>query len=179
MPPVDTKAGRSWLLPVILLALVVVAVAAFLLYPRGEEQTAAAPQSVSSHTPAPPAAPASPPPPPTLAELHERGLAAAADGNADEAWRQFRRPEAESYGPTLLHLAQALDSVEFAQGLYREPNDIAALQLYARACAAGETSAPAALGRLETEITRRAQEGDVLASEALRLEVPKAKNACR
>ncbi|WP_282189011.1 hypothetical protein [Azospirillum sp. SYSU D00513] len=179
-PPDRNKTGRSWLLPVILLVLIVAAAfAAFLLYPQGEEQTAAAPQPAPSQTPAPPAAPAPPPPPLTLAELHERGLAAAAAGNADEAWRQFRRPEAESYGPTLLHLAQALDSVEFAPGLYREPNDIAALQLYARACAAGETGASAALGRLETEITRRADEGDVLASEALRLEVPKAKNACR
>lgn len=165
----------------ILLALVVAGAAAFLLYQRGRDQTAAVPQPAPSQAPVSQAAPALPPPaaPPTLAELHERGIAAAAAGNADEAWRQLRRPEAENYGPTLLYLAQSLDSVDFTQGLYREPNDIAALQLYARACAVGETGASAALGRLETEMTRRAAEGDVLAGEALRLEMPKAKTACR
>lgn len=179
-PPVDNDGKRRWLPWAILLALVVAgAAAAFLLYQRGQEQTAVAPQPAPAQAPVSPAPPASPSPPPPLAELHERGIAAATAGNADEAWRQFRRPEAENYGPTLLYLAQSLDSVEFTQGLYREPNDIAALQFYARACAAGETGASAALGRLETEMTRRAAQGDVLAGEALRLEMPKAKTACR
>ncbi|MGF7177634.1 hypothetical protein [Azospirillum doebereinerae] len=162
-----------WLLVAVLLLLI----AAALLASRSTETPPVAPAAPpQAAVPAPPPAPALPP---TLAELHDRGVSAAAAGNVDEALRQLRKPEAESYGPTLLYLAQALDSVDFAPGLYREPNDIAAIQLYSRACAAGEAGATAALQRLETELNRRADEGDMLSREALRLEIPKAKTACR
>lgn len=114
---------------------------------------------------------------------HKRAVALLASGGPDDAWSLLTPLESEGYGPTLLYLAQAIDSVDFTPGLYSQPNDLAAIQLYTRACAAGakeeKQDALAALGRLETVLRTRADEGDARADQYLRMQLPKAQTTCR
>lgn len=134
--------------------------------------------------PAPP--PPSPPPPPPPAppqqksqgERHAEALEALKNGKKNEAARQFDQLERENYGPTLLFLAKEIDSVDFTPRIVNRPDDMKALGLYRRACQAGQA------GRLdvdwlERELKRRAEQGDGVAAESLRIALPSAKQACR
>ncbi|MBF0305350.1 MAG: hypothetical protein HQL41_06860 [Alphaproteobacteria bacterium] len=106
------------------------------------------------------------------------GVEAATAGRYGEAERFLLRPRREGYGPTLLFLAETMDSIGFTPGLRQQPNDMQALQLYTSACRGGVAGAREAILRLKKVLDESAGRGDVVAREILRLEMPKAKAVC-
>ena len=107
-------------------------------------------------------------------------MSAIAENRFDEAARLLNALEAENYGPALLYRARLADSVDFVPGFYARPDDVAALQLYAAACRAGQKAGVRDdLDRLERALRDKADDGDGIAAETLRLQLPKTKLDCR
>lgn len=127
-----------------------------------------------------PVVPPPPPAPESAAQRFARASEAIRAGNPDAAAGLLHQLETEGHGPTLLLLAEAIDSIDFTPGLYTAPNDIAAIQFYARACAGPERQAAlSGLQRLGTALRARANEGDAVAEQLVTMQVPDAMAKCR
>lgn len=130
-------------------------------------------------TPEPPTPdPVAPPAVDPLEAAHGRGLAALEAGDCATAQTELRPGLDAGYGPTLLLWAERQDSVGFEACLTETSNDIRALANYQKACEADTPDVTPALQALLDELKRRADQGDAVAEEVLRVAAPKAIEAC-
>jgi hypothetical protein len=109
---------------------------------------------------------------------YQRGVAAFEAGECPSARSALQHAKSKEYGPALLFWAQQQDSVEFQPCITGAANDISALNHYKRACEAGVDTVMPDLNAFETELKRRAAQGDIVASEVLRVAFPNIKTIC-
>jgi hypothetical protein len=119
------------------------------------------------------------PAPVSLVSAYERGVTAFAAGDCDTARVALQEAVTDGSGPALLFWAEQQDSLEFKECLTQSANDIRALDYYKRACAADMPDVSARLTVFQVELQRRADEGDITASEVLRVAFPAALTACQ
>jgi hypothetical protein len=109
---------------------------------------------------------------------YERGLAAVEAGDCAAARTEMRAAEEAEYPPAFLYWAEAQDSLEFEPCLAETSNDIRALGQYERACAAGLEGASESFDALVADLERRAERGESVAEEVVRLVVPATREVC-
>lgn len=198
-PPPDDRRGLGWMLAVLALLLIVGAGAGYAYYAKLGPFAVAAPPPAQETPPSPPPAPAEPPPPaqpaqqqpapaqpttpqptPLTPEQKQTQIQTwVTEGRYDEATRLLNELENANFGPAQLYRARMLDSIDFVGGLYAQPNDRAALELYAKACRNGQTAAARDdLQRLAQALRKMADEGDAFAEQNLRTALPKAMSDC-
>ncbi|WP_306114441.1 MULTISPECIES: hypothetical protein [unclassified Roseovarius] len=141
---------------------------------EGEEDIAEADETEEAVAPDPEPEPE---PAPELS-TYEQGLAALEDGECDAARNLISRAIGEGSGEAALLMAEQQDSVGFEACMTETANDIRALSHYAMACEKGVEGAKEKLDLLEADLKKRSDEGNVTASEVLRVAFPKAREAC-
>ncbi len=114
----------------------------------------------------------------SAAERHADAVEAAQEGRRNDAVRGFQSLRMEGYGPTLLYLARAYDSVDFVPTVSMAPDDGEALSLYAAACEAGETGVAEDLAALRAVLQAKADQGDQIARMTLQFGYSDAEAAC-
>lgn len=123
-----------------------------------------------------------PPPPPDPVDAgraaYDRAMAAIAANDCSTARTEMLSAIDHDYGPAFVAWGQGQDSLEFTPCLTETSNDISALDYFERACAADVEGAADSVEALQAELTRRADRGDAVAGEVLRLAIPKAREAC-
>ncbi len=197
-PQEESKRAFAWVLPLLVFCFISGGVA-YLLYERnsaqaGASQTAEAdppPQEEAEAPPettppptqeaeAPPEEEAPPEPqPPTAAELFAQGVEAHRAGETDKARLLLRQAQHQGHPPAALYLAKEVDSIDFEAGLFAEPDDIEALGLYAKACAAEIAEAVDAVAALREVLKAKADEGDILARETLEGPLVETEEICQ
>lgn len=100
-------------------------------------------------------------------------------GDVEGARTALRQAAAQDHGPSLLFLGELLDSVDFQAGYFTQPNDIAAMEYFAKACQQGTPAAAQALTTLGEALRTRAAQGDAMADIALRVNFEEAQQLCR
>ncbi len=185
-PEARGKKNYAWVLP-LLVFVVISGGVAYLLHQRSDAQ-AGAEESQAAETPPDATAPATPeaatetpeePRQPTAEEIFAEGVAAHRSGEADKARLLLRQAERQGHPPALLYLARQVDSIDFEPGLFAEPDDIEALGLYARACAAGLAEAVDDVAALREVLEAKAEAGDILARETLEGPLVETEEICQ
>ncbi len=143
---------------------------------EAEEDTAEADQTEEVVEPEP-VQETEPDPAPELS-TYEQGLAALEEGQCDTARTLISQAIGEGSGEAALLMAEQQDSVDFEACMTETANDIRALSHYAMACEKGVEGAKEKLDLLEADLKKRSDEGNVTASEVLRVAFPKAREAC-
>ncbi|MCA8879438.1 MAG: hypothetical protein KDA73_05620 [Rhodobacteraceae bacterium] len=118
------------------------------------------------------------PPTDPMQAAYERGRAAITAGDCATAKSELQSGLDAGYGPTVLLWAEQQDSADFTPCLSETSNDVRALDNYRKACEAKVPEAKAALQVLLDDLQRRADEGDPVAEDVLRIATPKAVAAC-
>lgn len=184
-PPPPEPRKLRWLLPLIVFLLIAGGTAAALVFLDKEEtqQAEAEPEEQEPEEKATPSKPTAP----TPKELFAKGQSALQAGKFDEARPLLRQAEAAGNREAALLLAQRVDSLGFEAGLFAAPDDIEALRLYGKACAAGEdseratvlTAAKKDLGALGEALKIKADQGDAIAADTLRGPFKEAEELCQ
>lgn len=124
-------------------------------------------------TPVPVAQPAAP-----VVSDFERGQQAFAAGECTDARAAMQKAIDGGSTQAMLFWAREQDSVDFKACLVEQVNDISALRYISMACQENPDLARQEVDALQTELQRRADGGDVMAAEVLRLAMDKTRKAC-
>lgn len=108
----------------------------------------------------------------------ERGLAAFEAQDCNTARSEMIDARDLDHGPAILFWAENTDSLDFDGCLSDTSNDMQALNRYRQACEAGVEGAGTQLEALEAYLQTRADNGDTVSGEVLRLAMPGVKAAC-